>query len=317
MNFRLETELDWRELDEFLEIVPGATCFQSSTFLSALQESYGFRIAFLSLREGATLRALLPFSQRRRRGLSILECLPFGAPGGPLLAPGVEGTVGQALMETFLSRVGGRTVSALAVMPADPDLDVEGSDRMLTQMLDLSPGYETLATKAVAPAKRRQVRQSGERGILCRRSDDPEDLKAWYSIYQENVQRWKLAYPTTLEFLLRLFEDKEHVELTLAENDGNLVGASLDLYQNDTAYYWMGASRRELGSLRISAALYDARLRRACERNMRTLNLGFSPDKPELFRYKRDFGGRPAACLLQRRTVPWFQSVQRLRRRSL
>ncbi len=316
MEIRLETELDWRELDEFLEVAEGATCFQSSTFLWALQESYGFRVGFLVQREGGALKALLPFSERSKRGFKILECLPFGAPGGPLVAPDAEPALGRYLLDAYLSRVGGRTVSATAVLPADPSIESEADDLMLTQIVDLSPGYEALAAKAVAPAKRRQVRQSGERGVSCRRSVDPEDLRAWYAVYMENVSRWKLEYPTTYEFLERLLRDEDRVEFTVAEHEGQLVGASLDLYQCGEAYYWMGASRRELGHLRVSAALYDARMKRACERGMMRLNLGFSPGKPELFRYKRDFGGQPAGSRLLKRSVPWFTAMQRLRGRG-
>ncbi len=315
MDFRLETELDWRELDEFLDAAPGATCFQSSTFLCALQESYGFSINFLTQRRDGNLLALLPFSKRKRKSLTLLECLPFGAPGGPLLAPGADPASSDAMLEAFFAGVGGKTVSASAVLPADPELDTEGEDRMLTQVVDLSPGYEILATKIVAPAKRRQIRQSGERGITCRRSADPEDLAQWFEIYMDNIRRWKVDHPTSLEFLSRLIKDENRVEFTVAENEGRLVGASLDLYQSGEAYYWMGASRRELGNLRISAALYDARMRRACERGMKRLNLGFSPDKPELFRYKKDFGGKPVACLLRKKTLPWFSLLQGLRGR--
>lgn len=315
MDFRLETELDWRELDEFLEAAPGATCFQTSTFLWALQESYGYSISFLTLRRGGELVALLPFSERSRKGLAILECLPFGAPGGALLVADADPNLNSALLDAFFARTGGKTVSASAVLPADPTLETEGEDRMLTQLVDLSPGYETLATKIVAPAKRRQIRQSGERGITCRRSVDPVELADWFEIYMDNIRRWKVDHPTSLEFLTRLIKDEDRVEFTVAEHEGRLVGASLDLYQSGEAYYWMGASRRELGKLRISAALYNARMHRACERGMTRLNLGFSPDKPELFRYKKDFGGQPAACLLRKKTVAWFALLQGLRGR--
>lgn len=315
MDFRLETELDWRELDEFLDAAPGATCFQSSTFLCALQESYGFSINFLTQRRDGNLIALLPFSERKRKSLTLLECLPFGAPGGPLLAPDADPALSAALLDAFFARVGGKNVSASAVLPADPALEIEGEDRMLTQLVDLSPGYEMLATRIVAPAKRRQIRQSGERGIICRRSVDPVELADWFEIYMDNIRRWKVDHPTSLEFLTRLIADEDRVEFTVAEHEGRLVGASLDLYQSGEAYYWMGASRRELGSLRISAALYNSRMRRACERSMKRLNLGFSPDKPELFRYKKDFGGKPAACLLRKKTVAWFSLLQGLRGR--
>ncbi len=315
MDFRLETELDWRELDEFLDAASGATCFQSSTFLRALQESYGFSINFLTQRRGRELRALLPFSERRRKSLALLECLPFGAPAGPLLAPDADPVLAASLLDAFFARLGGKCVSASAVLPADPSLETAGDDRMLTQLVDLSPGYETLVAKAVAPAKRRQIRQSGERGITCRRSVDPGELADWFEIYMENIRRWKVDHPTSPEFLTHLIKDEDRVEFTVAEHEGQLVGASLDLFQSGEVYYWMGASRRELGKLRISAALYDARMRRACERGMSRLNLGFSPDKPELFRYKKDFGGKPAACLLRKKTLAWFSLLQGLRGR--
>ena len=316
MKIRLETELDWRELDAFIEGVSGATFFQSSTFLTGLEAFCGYSVLALTLREGGALAALLPFAEKRRRGFSLLECLPFGTPGGPLLAEGADPAFAEALLAAFLDKTGGRVLRASAVLPADESLDIEGPDRMITQVLDLEPGYEILAAKAVAPAKRRQVRQSGERGLLCRRSADPADLAAWHAIYLENADRWELSHPMGLDFLEHLLRDERRVELTLAEREGELIGASLDLYQGGEAYYWMGAGRREFGHLRTSAALYDARLRRACERGALRLNLGFSPDKPELFRYKRDFGGRPLACALRSRSRAGFAFLQRLRGRS-
>ena len=70
MKIRLETELDWRELDAFIEGVSGATFFQSSTFLTGLEAFCGYSVLALTLREGGALAALLPFAEKRRRGFS-------------------------------------------------------------------------------------------------------------------------------------------------------------------------------------------------------------------------------------------------------
>jgi len=315
VDFRLETELDWGELDEFLQQCPGASFYQSSTFLKALREIYGYRIAFLSARRKGKLVALLPFAERRRYGLIVRESLPFSTYGGPAQPVETEDAAASRLRDAFLAMRGVNVARLAWVGSPDPELALEGPDRMLTQIVDLAEGWAKVFER-ISPAKRRQIRQSKERGVVVERSFDPEDLRAYYPVYLENTRAWGVAKPTPLDFLQRLQSDHERTEFRIARHEGRVVGGAVDFFQGRHANYWHGSSLPSLRRLQVSAALYEARLRSACERGAADLNLGFSPDNPSLFHYKEQFGARAVACPSRAWTAPWFARIQRWRGRS-
>ena len=59
--------------------------------------------------------------------------------------------------------------------------------------------------------------------------------------------------------------------------------------------------------------MYDFRLKNACKKGMKRLNLGFSSKQPNLARYKYDFGGRPSNYIVNNNSVIWFNVLQKIK----
>jgi len=310
-----EETLEWVELEAFLASARGATFYHSSTWLRPLEEVYGYRVGFLTLRDAGSLKGLLPFVDRSRRGLVFRESLSFGSYGGPVLAEGAEDETGRILIEALLSSRRGRCARVALFLPPDPEGDPNAPGQLPTHRVDLSPGWESLLAERVRPAKRRQIRQAREAGVTGTRSAEPADMRAYHEIYLESARHWKLSAPTPLEHLLRLQADRERVRLWTARHEGRMIGGMLTFHFGGEVTYWHGTNLREARALRPSALLYATVMETACRAGDSLFNMGASPENPGLVRFKEDFGGRATACSELRREAPWLRILGLLRRR--
>jgi CelD/BcsL family acetyltransferase involved in cellulose biosynthesis len=311
---QLERRVDHEELDAFLATAHGGSYYHGSAWLSILAEVYGLRLAWLVVREAGALRALLPFAESRRFGLVHRQSLPFGTYGGPALAPDADPALADHLCEHFLATggAGSRVTLTLPPDPARPE-PVPGAETLATQILDLSPGWDTLFADAFRKEKRRQARKSMREGVVVARSFDPADVDAYYPIYLEHVREWKLAEPTPVEHLKALLADEAGVCFWVARREGEILGAHFNLHHRGAVVAWHGTTRRAHSRLAPSVLLYAMNLEDACARGERSFNFGGSGAKDPLFEYKAAFGAQPVHYAQRRREGALYGLLRRVK----
>jgi uncharacterized protein len=112
-------------------------------------------------------------------------------------------------------------------------------------------------------AIRKERREVERAGLEFRTLTGPElsvaDLEAFYPFYVATVdKRWGSAY-LTRDFFRRLATDfAERIVLVTVRQDGELVGAALNLKSGDTLYGRLWGCRREFDFLHFEACYYRA-----------------------------------------------------------
>ncbi len=312
---RLEREFDGAELDAFLATARGACFYHGNTWLRSLADIYGYRLGWLAAREGGRLLGLLPFAESRRYGLVHRQSLPFGTYGGPALAPEADDALAGQLCERFLAGIGGAVQRLSLILPpgsewADATLVTKG---LRTQVLDLSPGWETIFADSFRKEKRRQARKALREGVVVARSFDERDVADYYPIYLEHARRWRLAEVTPARHLQRLVTDHEGVRFWVARHQGEVVGAHFNLHFRGDIIAWHGTASVAHRHLAPSVLLYAINLEQACADGELRFNFGGSDANDPLYDFKAAFGARPADYPLVRRAGALYRALGKLR----
>lgn len=149
--------------------------------------------------------------------------------------------------------------------------------------------------------ERREVDRAGlELRTLTGADLDVADLEAFYPFYRATVdKRWGSAY-LTRDFFRRLATSfAERIVLVTARQDGELVGAALNLRSGDTLYGRLWGCRKEFDFLHFEACYYRAidfaiahGLARveAGAQGMHKLQRGYEPVLTQSAHYIRDPG---------------------------
>ena len=297
MKPELERSLDWQELDAFIAGARGASFYHGSLWLRSLAEVYGYRLGFITLREGGRLMGLLPFAETKRFGLLHRQSLPFGTYGGPAVAPELGEEEGRALTDAFFAGLGGRVQRATLVEAPDPERPEPpaspDSRRLSTQFLDLSCGWEALFASRFQKERRRQIRKAQREGVVVTRSSDPAEVAEYYAIYRQHVSDWGLKWPAPLAHLTALVAAGEGVRFWVARYQGALIGGHLNFHFNGTVNAWNGTASKAHRHLAPSVLLYAVNLEQACAEKERYFNFGGSEGNDPLFEFKAAFGARP------------------------
>ncbi len=313
---QIERQPNWDELDAFLATARGGNYYHGSTWLRILADIYGMRLGWYGIREGGELRALLPFAESRRFGLVHRQSLPFGTYGGPALSPAADPALAGDLCEHFLATGGGarsRVTLTLPPDPARPDPPFEG-EILATQILDLSPGWDSIFADSFRKEKRRQARKAMREGVVVARSLDPADVDAYYPIYLEHARAWKLAEPTPVEHLKRLLADESGARFWLARYRGEILGAHFNLHHRGAVIAWHGTTSRAHSRLAPSVLLYAMNLEDACARGELSFNFGGSGAKDPLLEFKAAFGAKPVRYFQRQKEGALYGLLRRLKR---
>ena len=312
---RLERDLEGSELDAFLATARGACFYHGNTWLRSLAEVYGHRLGWFVAREGGRLLGLLPFAESRRFGLVHRQSLPFGTYGGPALAPEADYTLAARLCDHFLASGGGAVQRLSLILP--PGSEWAGAStatrELRTQVLDLSPGWETIFAESFRKEKRRQARKALREGVVVARSVEPADVADYYPIYLEHARRWSLAEVTPLEHLQYLAADQEGVRFWVARHRGEIVGAHFNLHFRGDVIAWHGTASVAHRHLAPSVLLYAMNLEEAASAGERRFNFGGSDANDPLYEFKSAFGAQPVDYPLYRRAGAIYRALGRLR----
>ncbi|MFP4484279.1 MAG: lipid II:glycine glycyltransferase FemX [Spirochaetaceae bacterium] len=170
-----------------------------------------------------------------------------------------------------------------------------------TTILDLEPSEDELLS-GMKSKTRYNVRLAGKRGVTVRQAGRAE-LDLWYDLYRETASRDRIAIHSR-EYYQALFDtaadhpDEVHLDLYMAEHEGDVLGGIIVGRHAEEAVYLYGASANAKRNLMAPYLLQWEAIRAAKAAGARRYDLfGIPPaDDPNhpmhgLYRFKVGFGG--------------------------
>jgi hypothetical protein len=167
-----------------------------------------------------------------------------------------------------------------------------------THALDLSAGYAAIynaGTKGHTSAERKARKD----GVAIEVAGTVAEWRSYYDIYQDSIRRWgenpATAYPW--KFFENLFyRNSSHVQLWLANYQGELAAGALCFYSKSHVVYWHGAAAARYFTHRpVNLLLYEV-IRHACESNYSWFDFNPSGGHEGVKAFKQHFGATSRLC---------------------
>jgi lipid II:glycine glycyltransferase (peptidoglycan interpeptide bridge formation enzyme) len=169
-----------------------------------------------------------------------------------------------------------------------------------TIVLDLAPDEQALLAQ-MKEKWRYNVRLAMRKGVTVRVATSPDDVRAWYAIYQTTCERDQFGIHT-LDYYLRVWEllvTTGKMRLLLAEANGTLLAGIFVALFTEQASYLYGASSNEQRQLMPNYLLQWEAIRWARQQGARYYDFWGIPDTDNedeamagVYRFKRGWGGR-------------------------
>jgi len=261
----------------------------------------GMTIAVRAGEDGrGPLAAALEGWVERRLGGAWLRAEPFGAPAGPLFAPGLdaaERVAAARLLWGELDRVArafgwiGGDLTYAGPAATDPALRAPaslGAERVdVSHVIDVSAGPD--AWRAALRKRARQQFTEAERlGVSVEASADPADVGAVHALHSAQVRAWGGREPRPLAFYRTLLEAPGGgVRLWVARAGGAVVCGTLVFVDPEESYVWWSGSGLEARRLVAFPYLLS---RVVVECGSLRVSLGFSNREERLTDFKEQMG---------------------------
>lgn len=148
--------------------------------------------------------------------------------------------------------------------------------------------------KNLARDKKRAVKKSTDYGLEVSESDDSQELRNYFEIYNVTMLRHS-RHGLTLDFfhlLNRLLIKEGKAKLFLATDRGEIIAGIILLLHRERAYWWSGASLESSWRAHPNDLLLWRAIEWASKSGIRSIDLGPTPSDPEsgLNIFKRHFG---------------------------
>jgi hypothetical protein len=159
--------------------------------------------------------------------------------------------------------------------------------------VDLSIGPERLWTEHFSHACRKNIKRAEREGIRVFEADSADHIREFHRIYIDTMIRTNALsqYRFPLKYFLRIFNEmRSHARFTMAERNGQIIGAILYTHDDENVYSYLGGADEEFQQMRPSNAMvYDTICWGAAHGKRRLiLGGGYRPDDG-IFRFKFSF----------------------------
>jgi serine/alanine adding enzyme len=159
--------------------------------------------------------------------------------------------------------------------------------------VDVNLGPERLWNEHFTHACRKNIKRAEREGVRVFEADTVDHISEFHRIYIDTMIRTNALsqYHYPLEYFLRLFgEMRNHARFTMAERNGQIIGAILYTHDDDNIYSYLGGADAEFQQMRpTNAIIYDTiRWGAAHDKKRLILGGGYRPDDG-IFRFKSSF----------------------------
>jgi hypothetical protein len=295
------------DVDAFAAGAIGRSFAADPAFRAAFERhGPGWRWWTATLRDDAgTLVAALPGAVERRFGGAWLRLAPYGAPAGPLLAPGLDAEGRRAAaaalwagLDDHVRRRGMLGGDLTFTRPAADDaalrpragLGVERSDD--AHVIDAGAGYEAWHA-SLRKRARQQLTKAERLGVTAGVDCSAGALDAVHALHLEQMRRWGGRDVRPAAFYRALLDAPgDAARLWVARADGAVLCGVLVLLGGEDAYVWWSGSGLEARK-RLAFPYLLSRVVAECGRGI--VNLGFSGRQDRLTDFKEQMGAQPVA----------------------
>ncbi|MBD3367955.1 MAG: GNAT family N-acetyltransferase [Candidatus Eisenbacteria bacterium] len=294
---------------------PEATFFHTPTWSGFLEETFDdHRTRVLVAVEDGEDVAFLPYIERARLGLRLLESMPFGTYGGPVVGRDAPRGTAAALVEAFasLARSPGVAMAQMVDVSGRTAGEAPGLVRETgtMQVVDLTEGYEA-ALARFRPSARNKLRKASKAGVTVRRASGRDDFLAYHGLLAESARRWGAEAPHDDAFFERLADvDDEGVQMWLAEHEGRVIGGDLNFAYGRMIMNWGNASSDAGRKHASNNMLHAHAMRVGAEAGFEVFNMGASRDLPGVRAFKASLGASDVEYMVLRATSPLYRAAQ-------
>lgn len=306
------------EWDAFVAAHPRASHGHLSAQFELAAATPGVQNVSLAVRDGRALAGVLPLfasSHRQLKAVPVRE-LTSGAffPAAPLVSPKLQGKAETRVLDLLHEGMAARAAALRAdrvivthphVVDGQPSIVRFGYSPLLHRgfsarhgvglLVDLSKSAEQLASD-LRSGCRQSLAKAEAAGVTVRAIIERAE---WMACHELNLQTLgALAYTEgQMAVIWDAFIAPGHAAAHLASVNGTPVAATVTIYGNGSAYYWIGLNRRPApivgaGHLTLWTALLAARDRGTPYFELGSLDFG-NPKNAGISQFKQSFGGVP------------------------
>lgn len=298
------TDVRW---DAYVAAHAQGLVYHTSAWLRVLRREYGQRPIGLALENGAgELRGVLPLMATKGLPLGLggslakrrLSSLPRTPVAGPL-SDDRDGL--SQLMHGAVERT--PPGAQLQLKPAEPSLDglvdeLGGSPWRITYILELPDQPESIRFGNARQHSRVRygIRKATTQGVVVRRADTIDDVRAWYRLYLHTM-RHHVVPPRPLRLFEAMWDElrpRGMMRLLMAERGENLLAGSILLMLGSTVFYAFNGVVRTAFHLRPNDLLQWQAITDACREGYCRYDLGEVAEHSEgLADFKSKWGTEP------------------------
>lgn len=166
-----------------------------------------------------------------------------------------------------------------------------------THLLDLRNGYEYISQHIYEPACRNKIRKAEKSNIKIKIADSENDIKKYFAVYLDSLQRWGRTDGYPLNFYLNLFKySPEKVQIWIAEYEGNVIAGVMNVVFNKYLYNMFSAVMKEYMNLGVVNLLHDRAGKWACDKKISFYDFGSSNADGKILEgvieFKESFGAK-------------------------
>jgi hypothetical protein len=286
---------------------------QSAAWLESRCALGGYEDASRLYQTAAGRLLILPMVRRRTLGggrLAVQSSYGEGWGIGGLLAPGgVTREDVAAVVANLAARPGLRTlIRPNPLLASEWEVARIPGARVvprLAHVLDLGGGFDKVWAKRFSSSARANVRKAERAGIILERGSSPDQIAAFYELFDQSLQRWAAGQHEPLwlarlrghrrdplakfQVLARSLGDAFCIWLACLDN--RPVAAAVVLRTAANAHYTRGVMDAELaGPTRANYLLHHHAIREACETGCRYYHFGETGRSSSLAFFKTRFG---------------------------
>src|SRR4051812_20615974 len=282
---------DWREFAR-----AHGTFYHRPEWAECLRDIYGFRLEYLSARDGGELRGLLALAEvPGLLGPRRLVSLPFSYAAGPLT---IDDTTTVALADAARERsrelrIGRLEIKSRGEHPAAPRF--QRTSHYFTYEVPTEGGETALWARLHPSSTQRSIRKSQKSALLVRRADSRADWLSMAELEERTAHGHGLPAPPRRFFTegCRSLQAAGLAELYLALSPAGTPAAAITVWKGPRSWiYAFGASdpaqlEHRPNHLLIWTAMLDA-AGKGCR-----FDLGrAAPEQEGLVEFKRRWGGQ-------------------------
>lgn len=316
MNIDIEYDIEDEEILEFVGSFPGATFFNTPSWMNILVTSFpGFKGGWITARSRFSLAGVMPFIRIDRGPFFSIWSMPFGTYGTPLSA---EDNVVPALTDKFSQIAGSVRCFDAAAFLFETEIDRErilnmaAAGRDQCSIIRLEGDFQMYRSNILSKKKRQTCNGCEKEGVEIRLLCSKEDLSIFYDIYYKGSPRWGGVHPYPEKFFKQLFNRRdEGILFWGAFIEGRMLGGHVDIYYKDIAQAWQAGISEESHSTGIASYLVYRAVEEAYKREMKIFNMGSSGGDSGMLFFKRSMGGKEHTYPVLEVQKKWWKWLKR------